>query len=122
MTTTSVERKGVVYAMVTVDMNGVKCRALMDTEAGSCFASSTLLDCLHLRPIRQQLNRIEVMFGTSKKVIDIYGLQIPSINGKFTLKAEVNKVDRKELLALENQKCKEIVAQFSRFEGHNHKS
>ena len=108
--------------MVTVDMNGVKCRALMDTEAGSCFASSTLLDCLHLRPIRQQLNRIEVMFGTSKKVIDIYGLQIPSINGKFTLKAEVNKVDRKELLALENQKCKEIVAQFSRFEGRNHKS
>ena len=122
MTTTSVERKGVVYAMVTVDMNGVKCRALMDTEAGSCFASSTLLDCLHLRPIRQQLNRIEVMFGTSKKVIDIYGLQIPSINGKFTLKAEVNKVDRKELLALENQKCKEIVAQFSHFEGRNHKS
>ena len=122
MTTTSVERKGMVYAMVTVDMNGVKCRALMDTEAGSCFASSTLLDCLHLRPIRQQLNRIEVMFGTSKKVIDIYGLQIPSINGKFTLKAEVNKVDRKELLALENQKCKEIVAQFSHFEGRNHKS
>ena len=108
--------------MVTVDMNGVKCRALMDTEAGSCFASSTLLDCLHLRPIRQQLSRIEVMFGTSKKVIDIYGLQIPSINGKFTLKAEVNKVDRKELLALENQKCKEIVAQFSHFEGRNHKS
>ena len=89
----------------------------MDTEAGSCFASSTFLDYLHLRPIRQQFKRIEVMFGTSNKAIDIYGPQIPSVNGKFTLKAEVNKVDRKELLALENQKCTEIVAQFSHLKG-----
>ena len=35
MTTTSVERKGVVYPMVAVDVNGVKCRALLDTGAGS---------------------------------------------------------------------------------------
>ena len=34
MTTTSAERKGVVYPMVTVDVNGVKCRALLDTGAG----------------------------------------------------------------------------------------
>ena len=39
MTTTSVERIGVVYPMVTVDVNGVKCRALLDTGAGSSHAS-----------------------------------------------------------------------------------
>ena len=117
MTTTSVERKGVVYPMVTVDVNGVKCRALLDTGAGSSYASSTLLNCLHLRPIRQQFKRIEMMFGTSNKAIDIYGLQIRSVDGKFTLEAEVNKVDRKELLTLENPKCAEIVAQFSHLKG-----
>ena len=101
MTTTSVERKGVVYPMVTVDVNGVKCRALLDTGAGSSYASSTLLNCLHLRPIRQQFKRIEMMFGTSNKAIDVYGLQIRSVDGKFILEAEVNKVDRKELLTLE---------------------
>ena len=117
MTTTRVERKGVVYPMVTVDVNGVKCRALLDTGAGSSYASSTLLNCLHLRPIRQQFKRIEMMFGTSNKAIDIYGLQIRSVDGKFTLEAEVNKVDRKELLTLENPKCAEIVAQFSHLKG-----
>ena len=117
MTTTSVERKGVVYPVVTVDVNGVKCRALLDTGAGSSYASLTLLDCLHLRPIRQQFKRIEMMFGTSNKAIDIYGLQIRSVDGKFTLEAEVNKVDRKELLTLENPKCAEIVAQFSHLKG-----
>ena len=99
--------------MVTVDVNGVKCRALLDTGTGCSYASSTLLDCLHLRPIRQQFKSIEMMFGTSNKAIDIYGLQIRSVDGQFTLEAEVNKVDHKELLTLENPKCAEIVAQFS---------
>ena len=103
--------------MVTVDVNGVKYRALLDTGAGSSYASSTLLDCLHLYPIRQQFKHIEMMFGTSNKAIDIYGLQIRSVDGKFTLEAEVNKVDRKELLTLENPKCAEIVAQFSHSKG-----
>ena len=77
----------------------------MDTGAGSSHASSTLLDRLHLRPIRQEFKRIEMMFGTSNKAINIYGLQIRSLDGKFSLQAEVNKVDRKELLTLENPKC-----------------
>ena len=103
--------------MVTVDVNGVKCRALLDTGAGSSYASSTLLDRLYFRPLRQQFKCIEMMFGTSNKAVDIYGLQIRSVDGKFTLEAEVNKVDRKELLTLENPKCAEIVAQFSHLKG-----
>ena len=102
-----------VYPMVTVDVNRVKCWALLHTGAGSSYASSTLLDCLHLRPIRQQFKRIEIMFGTSNKAIDIYGLQIRIVDGKFILEAEVHKVDRKELSALKNPKCTEIMAQFS---------
>ena len=86
-------------------MNGVKCRALLDTRAGSFYASSTLLDCLYLRPIRQQFKRIEMMCVTSNKAIDIYDLQIRSVDGKFTLEAEVKRVDI--------EKCSDIVAQFS---------
>ena len=117
MTATSVERKGVVYPIVTAEVNGIKCRALLDTGAGSSYASSTLLDRLQLRPIRQEFKRIEMMFGTSNKAINIYGLQIRSLDGKFSLQAEVNKVDHKELLTLENPKCTEMVEQFSYLRG-----
>ena len=117
MTATSVERKGVVYPIVTAEVNGIKCRALLDTGAGSSYASSTLLDRLQLRPIRQEFKRIEMMFGTSNKTINIYGLQVRSLDGKFSLQAEVNKVDRKELLTLENLKCTEMVEQFSYLRG-----
>ena len=90
---------------------------LLDTGAGSSYASSTLLDELQLRPIRQEFKRIEMMFGTSNKAINIYGLQIRSLDGKFSLQAEVNKVDHKELLTLENPKCTEMVEQFSYLRG-----
>ena len=53
MTATNVERKGVVYLMVTAEVNGIKRRTPLDTGAGSSYASSTLLDRLHLRPIPQ---------------------------------------------------------------------
>ena len=76
-----------------------------------------LLDCLHLCPIRQQFKHIEMMFGTSNKVIDIYGLQTRSIDGKLTVEAEVNKVDHKELSTWENPKCAEILVQFSHLKG-----
>ena len=57
--------------MVTFDVNGVKCRALLDTGARSSHASPTVLECFHLRPIRQQFKHIETMYGTSNKAIDI---------------------------------------------------
>ena len=76
-----------------------------------------LLGCFHLCPIRQQFKHIEMMFGTSNKVIDIYGLQTRSIDGKLTVEAEVNKVDRKELSTWENPKCAEILVQFSHLKG-----
>ena len=60
-----------------------------------------------------------MMFGTSNKAINtcIYGLQIRSLDGKFSLQAEVNKVDRKELLTPENPKCTEMVELFSYLRG-----
>ena len=70
-----------------------------------------------MRPIRQEFTGIEMMFGTSNKAIDIYGLQIRSLDGKFILEAEVHKVDRKELQTLKNPKCTEIVVQFSHLKG-----
>ena len=106
----------VVYPIVTAEVNGIKRRALLATGAGSSYASSTL-DRLQLRPIRQEFKLIEMMFGTSNKAINIYGLQIGNLNGKFSLQAEVNKVDRKELLTLEKPKCTEMLEQFSYLRG-----
>ena len=55
----TVQNKGseqVIYPVVVVDVNGVKCRALLDTGAGGSYASPAILDHLGIRPIREELN------------------------------------------------------------------
>ena len=99
----------VIYPVVVVDVNGVKCRALLDTGAGSSYASSAILDHLGIRPIREEFKRIEMMLGSTSKVIGVYGVTISSLNGKFRLKTEVTKVDRGTLLSLDNPKYGEVL-------------
>ena len=44
----------VTYPVVVVKVNGIKCRALLDTGAGSAYASSTLIDRLDIDDSRKE--------------------------------------------------------------------
>ena len=54
MTATTMERQTVIYPVVVVAVLGVKCRALLDTGAGSSYASAALLDRLKIRPHQRE--------------------------------------------------------------------
>ena len=49
MTATSLGKSTVIYPVVVVEVQGVKCRALPDTGAGSSYASAALIDRLKIR-------------------------------------------------------------------------
>ena len=51
----------VVYPVVKVSVEGVLCRALLDTGAGSLYASAALLDKLPKRSRAKEVRRIEMM-------------------------------------------------------------
>ena len=112
LTTSDVGKGAVTYPVVVVEVNGIRCRALLDIGAGSSYASAALIERLHIRPRRKELKRIEMMLGATNKVISVYNLTIDSIEGKFHLETEVTKVDRGELLTLNNPRYKEISAKF----------
>ena len=44
----------VTYPVVVVEVNGIRCRALLDTGAGSSYASAALIERLHIRPRRKE--------------------------------------------------------------------
>ena len=117
MTAVGVGKKAVTYPIITVEINGVMCRALLDTGAGSSYVSSTLIDKLKLHPIRREFKRIEMMFGSANKAVNIYGLSIHDLQGNFRLDAEVTRVDKSELLTVENPNYAEMVTQFSHLKG-----
>ena len=66
----------VTYPSVIIDIEGIKCCALIDTGAGASYNSSTLIDRINKKPIRKQYKRIETIMGSSTKSIPVYSVEI----------------------------------------------
>ena len=117
MTATSAGKGTVCHPVVVVEVNGVKCRALLDTGAGSSYASAALIDRLQARPQRSEIRQIEMMIGTVTKRIQLYNLSVSSVTSDFTLETEVTKVDRKELLTVDNPRYQETINKYPHLKG-----
>ena len=64
LTVTGSVHKLLVYPVVLVNVEGEKCRALLDTGAGSSYASAALLNRLSNLDRRKEVRRVEMMLGT----------------------------------------------------------
>ena len=110
-------QSNVIYPVVVVEVEGVKCRALLDTGSGNSYVSSTLMNLTKKKPIRQEIKTIEMMLHTTTKTIDVYNVEITNINKNFSMSSEVNCVDRPVLLTLQNPRYREVIASNSHLEG-----
>lgn len=105
------------YPVVVVSVGGVQCCALLDTGAGSSYASAALLHRLGKQPVQKEFRRIEMMMQATTREIEIHNVVIKSLSGDFRLRTEVTKVNRDALLNLQNPGYKDMVAQYSHLRG-----
>ena len=104
----------VVYPSVIVQVNGAKCRAVLDTMAGSSYVSAGLLDYIGAKDFRTATRSIEMMFHTvNNKKIKIYDLAIQNCAGTPIMETAFTRVDRNELLHLPNPNYKRLKEQYS---------
>ena len=68
-----------VYLVVVVEENGIKRRALLDTGAGSSYALLAIVEHLGNKPLREEFKRIEMVLGSTNKVITVHSLTIGSL-------------------------------------------
>ena len=102
----------VTYPVVVVKVNGVLCRALLDTGAGSSYASTTLLQELQITHKRKETKTIEMMLHTTTKKIEIFDITIQDVSSNFNFTTEVSKVERETLINIPNPKYDEMIKQF----------
>ena len=100
----------VTYPFVVVEVEGVKCRALLDTGAGSSYASAALLNRISTRKRTKEVRKIEMLLGTSTREVELVTIEIGDVNGKFAMPVEVTKVDKGELLFIDNPNYEETIA------------
>ena len=107
----------VVYPVVIVEVNGVRCRALLDTGEGSSYASAALLNRIKTCSLRKEVRRIEMMMQTTRQEIEVHQVEVKSLSRKFNLKTEVTKVNRGVLLTLDNPQYLDLLTQYSHLKG-----
>ena len=82
--------------------------------AGSSYASAALLKLLNVRPYQRQ---IEMMLGAVTKQVEIFQVQVSSTSGDLCLDTEVTKVDKNQLLSLENPRYEQCLAKYAHLKG-----
>ena len=117
MTATSSRDDAVVYPVVVVEVEGVRCRALLDTGAGSSYASATLLDRVGAKPGKRQVRKIEMMLGVDTREVELTHVKVASLEGDFRLTVEVTRVGKPTSLELENPKYREMLDRYSHLKG-----
>ena len=110
-------RGSVTYPAVVVSVGRIQCRALLDSGAGSSYASAALLDRLGKQPECKEFKVIEMMMQATNREIEIHNVVIESLSGNFQLETEVKMVNRGVLLNLENQGYKDMVARYDHLKG-----
>ncbi len=94
--------KETIHPTIVVVAGGEKFRALLDTGAGSSFASSTFIKHLGIRPTKWENKSIEIMTDTVNQKMPSYNVTLKSTDGKQSLDLKVNKLDRPVLTTLSN--------------------
>ncbi len=117
MTASCDGNRSVCYPVVVVEVNGIRCRELFDTGAGSSYASSALINEIKIKPEKVERRRIEMMIGSVTKTIEMYRICVKNLAGDFSLQMQVSKVDREKLLLLENPRYAEVIAKYNHLRG-----
>ena len=107
----------VCHPIVLVNVNGVTCRALLDTGATVSYASGYLLDRLKLRPTRKLTRRVQTIVGVVTKQNEIFSVQASDTQGKYTIPLSVTRVERAELLSVENPNYAAMISKYPHLKG-----
>ena len=88
----------------------------MFTGASSSYICSDVITKLNLKPTRKEQKNIEQMYGSMRKMVEIYKVNIESnIGNSFTLEIDCINADKDVLTYLPNPNIAAVKAQQPRF-------
>ena len=117
MTVNHIGNSAVIHPVVVVKINGYKFRALLDSGASHSYASATAIDLINASLKSTGLREIATLTGVTTRTMQVFGVVISSVAGDFELEVDVTKVNKKELLILENPRYNQLIEGSSHLKG-----
>ena len=91
-----------IFPVVVVRVNGVICRALIDSGAGGSYASANLITMIDEKPCETKLQRIDMLMGSKTARIEYYDTEISALDGSYKTNVKLAKVEIPGLLSITN--------------------
>ena len=105
------------HPVVIVKVNNIMGRALLDTGSSSSYISSYLVELLNIKPAETVPQSLKTIVGLVTKNVEIYDVDIGDTNNKTVLPVSVTKIDRREILTVENPNYPEVLAKYPHLKG-----
>ena len=112
---TAEKRGDGIFLVVNVKVNGIECRTLIDTGAGSSYVSAKLISLLKIKPNVVRVKQVNMLLGTSVSRLETYRSCVESVYGDFTMDVSLIKMNKGELLTLDNPNYDSVIAKYSAF-------
>ena len=104
------------HIAVVLDMY-VECRALIDSGAGSSYASAKLISLLKKRPVDVTKKRVDMLVGSQVAHLETYQASMGWVSGDFNMDGNLVKVNEEELLSIDNPRYDELIKKYPHLRG-----
>ncbi|XP_046843130.1 uncharacterized protein LOC124437166 [Xenia sp. Carnegie-2017] len=106
-----------VFPILTVKVNGIMCRALVDSGAGSSYASAKLVSVLGMKPADITTKQVDMLLSSSVERLETYATKVESLDGEFGMEVDLIKVEKSELLSVKNPQYSHMISKYSHLKG-----
>ena len=117
MTANHVGESTVIHPVVVVKIDGYKFRALLDSGASHSYASSTTINLINAKLRSTGLRQIAMLTGVTTRMMQVYEVTMCAVSGDFKLDVNVTKIEKRELLTLENPHYKRVLDEIPQLKG-----
>ena len=112
----AIDTSSTLHATIMAKVNGTPARIMIDSGARSSYICTQLITKLHLKPVSLETRNIEQMYGTVKRRVQSFKVNIQS-NAVERFCLDLNCINgEKDLLTyLPNPKVKQLKKKYSKF-------
>ena len=106
-----------ILPIIPIKVDGIICRALIDTGAGSSYASGKLIDLLKKKPCETKTRRVDMLISSQVTKLEMYDTLVESLDGDFSMSVKLTKVHKGELLTVDNPHYQQLIDSYSHLRG-----
>ena len=101
-----------IFPVVVVKVNGITCRALINSGAGSSYASAKLIKMLNIKPSEIKRQRIDMLMSTRTSQMEFYDAKVSAVDESYKMNVKLTKVEKGELLSISNPEYTKLIERY----------